>query len=187
MKLPTPWRRSSAVPPEQTVEGRMNDSPPPLKEDPSIDITRPRECIYKSFADHPGPCPRCGGSLQQSHQTYLVATRRGSKIADSFLIGSDFGWFCTRCPTVVIDPADVSEVLRYSLPDWDIGTKFAVAGIVNLDAAPEEKEDLPLGDDISLIRLVEFTNISRGRDRVHAARQAPGARKKKSKRKKHRR
>ena len=99
--------------------------------------------------------------MQQSRQSYLVATRRGRKIADSFTVGSDMGWFCTRCPTVVINPEDVSQLLQHSLPHWDIGNEFAVAGVVNLDAVPKEKEHLPLGDDDNPIPLVKFTNISR--------------------------
>lgn len=189
MKLPIPWRRRSIARPQQAVE-----KTPTVKE-PPIDITEPRECIHKSFEDHPGSCPRCGGSLQQSRQTYLVVTRRGRKVTDSFIIGSDFGWFCSRCPTVVIDPADVSEMLQHRLSHWDVGSEFAVAGIIDLDAVPEEKSHLPLGDDDNPIPLVEFTNFSRGRsgaqpDRqagVAGPRQVPGARKKQGKRKKRRR
>jgi hypothetical protein len=134
-----------------------------------IDITIPRECIYQEFDEQPGPCPRCGGPLQQSRQTYLVTTWRGEEIADSFFIGSDMGWFCPRCPTVVINPDKVEEFLTHGLPKWDIGEKFAVAGIVNLDAIPEEKRDLPLGGEDNPMPLVEFTNIS-----DETAREEPG-------------
>jgi len=125
-----------------------------------IGITIPRECIYQEFEEQPGPCPRCGGPLQQSRQTYLVATRRGKELTDNFIVGSDMGWFCARCPTVVINPEEVSALLMHPLPRWDIGTGFAVVGIINLDAVPEEKRDLPLGDDDNPIPLVEFTNVS---------------------------
>jgi len=181
MKLPIFWRRRPTAPPQQAAE---KTSPP--KVELSIDISEPRERIYKSFEDHPGPCPRCGGSLQQSLQTYLVVTRRGSKITDSFIVGSDFGWFCTCCPTVVIDPADVSEMLKHSLPHWDVGNEFALAGIIDLNAVPEEKRHLPLGDDDNPLPLVEFTDISRGRGDAQLVRRALGARKKKDKRKKRR-
>lgn len=125
-----------------------------------IDITIPRECVYRQFKAEPGPCPRCGGPLQQSRQTYLVATRRGRKITDSFVVGNDMGWFCIRCPTVVINPEDVSDMLQHSLPHWDIGDEFAVAGVIDLDAVPEEKQHLPFGSDDNPIPLIEFTNIS---------------------------
>lgn len=136
----------------------------PAFEEPRIDVSVSRECIYKEFEKHPGPCPRCGGVLQQSHQSYLVTTRRGKEIADSFIMGSDFGWFCTQCLTVVIDPREVSKMLQYTLPDWNVGTEFAVVGIVDLDAVPEEKRHLPFGGEDNPIPLVEFTHASPAQD-----------------------
>ena len=141
-----------------------------------IDITIPRECVYKHFKGQPGPCPRCGGPLQKSRQTYLVVTKREEETADSFMIGSDVGWFCARCPTVVINPEEVSELLTYQLPHWDVGEQFALAGIVDLDAIPEEKRHLPLGDDGNPIPLVEFTNISRDEASRRAKRQPEATR-----------
>ena len=126
-----------------------------------IDITIPRECIYEQFEERPGPCPRCGGPLQSHYATYLVATQRGKEDTDSFFIGGDMGWFCARCPTVVINPEEISEYLVHSLPHWDVGTEFAVLGMVDLDAVPEEKGHVPLGDDDNPIPLVRFINISR--------------------------
>lgn len=149
MRIPR-RRRSSDEPqePKQSAEAA------------SVDITIPRECIYKSFGDHPGPCPRCSGPLQQSHQTYMLATRRGRKKADSFVIGNDVGWFCSHCPTVIIDPEDISEFLQHSLPHWDVGNEFVLLGIVDLDAIPEEKRTARLGTDDNPYPLVEFSRVS---------------------------
>ena len=125
-----------------------------------IDASIPRECIYQEFEKQPGPCPRCGGPLQSHSATYLVDTRRGTEITDSFIVGGDMGWFCARCPTVVINSEEMTEFLTHRLPHWDIGEEFAVVGIIDLDAIPEEKRHLPLGDDDNPIPLVEFTSIS---------------------------
>ena len=126
-----------------------------------IDISIPRECIYKQFEEQPGPCPRCGGSLQSHSAGYLVITKREEEITDDFIIGGgDIGWFCPRCPTVVINPEKVREFLMHPLPHWDVGEKFVLAGIIDMDAIPEEKQDLPLGGDDNPIPLVEFTNVS---------------------------
>jgi hypothetical protein len=81
-------------------------------------------------------------------------------LTDTFLISSDFGWFCQNCPTVVINPAQVGEMLSFSRPDWDTGDAFAVLGLVDLDAVPKDKEHLPLGHDDNPIPLVEFTGVS---------------------------
>jgi hypothetical protein len=130
-----------------------------------IDITVPRECVYQHFEKRPDPCPRCGSPLQSCYATYLVATRRGKKSADSFIISNDKGWFCPRCPTVVISPEEVSEHLVHNLPYWDVGSEFVLLGIVDLDSIPEEKRDVPLGDDDNPVPLVEFTTISREKPR----------------------
>jgi hypothetical protein len=146
MKLPWMGQRRSASAPARAPE--LDTSP--------IDVTIERECFYQAFEGHPGPCPRCGQRLQQSYQSYVIGTRRGSQITDSLLMGSDFGWFCPRCPTVVIDPAQVKRRLERPLPHWDTGTDFAVLGLANLDAVPPEKADVPLGDEDNPIPLVRF-------------------------------
>ena len=149
-----------------------------------IDITIPRECIYKEFENNPGPCPRCGSELQQSSQTYMVATRRERTAADSFIIGSDFGWFCAACPTVVINPHDVMELLSFGKPGWKIGPEFAVMGVIDLNAVPPEKAHLSLGDDDNPIPLVQFTNVAGGDapgPKRLAGRSKSGPRKKRSK------
>jgi len=127
-----------------------------------IDITIPRECIYQEFEEQPGPCPRCGGPLQSHNSAgYLVIAKREGEVTDDFIIGGgDIGWFCPRCPTVVINLEKVREFLMHPLPHWDVGGEFVLAGIVDLDAIPEEKQDLPLGGDDNPIPLVEFTKVS---------------------------
>jgi hypothetical protein len=144
LKLPWIGRRRSASAPARAPEP---DTSP-------IDVTIERECFYQAFEGHPGPCPRCGQPLQQSYQSCVIGTRRGSRITDSFLMGSDFGWFCPRCPTVVIDPTKVKRQLEHPLPQWDTGTDFAVLGLANLDAVPPERDDVPLGNEDNSIPLV---------------------------------
>jgi hypothetical protein len=95
-------------------------------------------------------------------------------MTDAFLISGDFGWYCEDCLTVVINPAEVDEMLSFSRPDWDTGEAFAVLGLVDLDAVPEEKSHLPLGDDDNPVPLVAFTEVSG----------APGARSARSRRRK---
>ncbi|GEM_PF-1238746 len=163
MKLPFPWRRP-AEESKQATQATLATADAP------IDITIPRECYYESFEGQPGPCPQCGSQLRQSRQTYLVTTRRGRHAADSFIMGSDFGWFCDNCPAIVINSAEVNKMIGYGLPHWDVGKEYVVLGIVNLDAIPEDKQYLPLGDDDNPIPLVEFTYPS---DRPSADRPAP--------------
>lgn len=149
MKLSFPWRRP-------IEESKPATRAIPATADALIDVTIPRECHLRSFEGQPGPCPRCGGLLHKSMQTYLVSTRRGRRIADSFMMGSDFGWFCDSCPAIVVNMAEVSKLLQHRLSHWDIGKEIAVLGIVNLEAVTDDKRDIPLGDDDNPIPLVEF-------------------------------
>lgn len=78
-------------------------------------------------------------------------------MADSFILGGDFGWFCIQCPTVVINPEEVSNYLQHGMPHWDIGDEFMVVGIVDMQAIPREKWNIPLGEEENPIPLVAFT------------------------------
>jgi hypothetical protein len=61
---------------------------------------------------------------------------------------------------MVINPDVVRKFLMHSLPHWDTGEELAVMGIVDLDAVPEDKHDVPLGEEDNPIPLVEFTAVS---------------------------
>lgn len=121
-----------------------------------INLGSPRRVVYQSFETSPAACPQCDGCLQQSKQTYSVATRRGRKLLDSFVMGSDFGWYCDSCPVVVIGTLQVRALLAHSMPHWDVGNEFCVEGIVDLDAIPEHKRHLPIGDENNPMPLIEF-------------------------------
>ncbi|MBC8508070.1 MAG: hypothetical protein ISR58_05400 [Anaerolineales bacterium] len=123
-----------------------------------------RQVEYRSFKDNPGECPGCGGSdLVNEYQTYSVATRKGKKISDSFVISGDFGWFCASCPTIVINKDEVGKMLGYGKSNWNIGSEFTVLGIADLDAIPANKRDLPIGDPNNPLPLIEFTEFSKAK------------------------
>jgi hypothetical protein len=144
MKFTIPWKKSA---------------PEPEGKNAVIDIHVPRRRVYHE--GQPSCCPRCGGPVQKSYQTYLVVTNRGSRNTDSFMMGGDdIGWFCAQCPTVVIDSEKVSQMLACQLSHWDVGSEFAVAGIVDLEAVPHDKRNVPMGEDDNPIPLIEFTNES---------------------------
>ena len=125
------------------------------------DVALPRESLLDSFEGEPGPCPRCRSRLIQSSQTYEVATRRGRRLADSLIMGSDFGWFCPGCPIVVINGARVCEMISLARPSWNIGSEYLVLGILNFDAIPPEKRNLPFGTEDNPTPLVPFSNLHR--------------------------
>ncbi|MGC9394642.1 MAG: hypothetical protein ACP5J4_07275 [Anaerolineae bacterium] len=150
----------------------------------TIDFSVPRELIPWQGEGDPGPCPKCGAPLKQHNATYMVLTRHGDKLADSFMTGSDKGWFCTQCPALLLNTQEVAEPLAFGLRDWDIGDQYAVVGIVDLNAVPPEKHHLPIGAPGNPVPLVEFSNVGA----PHAARgrsgssRHPGSKKRRKKR-----
>jgi hypothetical protein len=126
-----------------------------------VNIKIPRQSVYQSFKDNPGACPRCGGKMTKEYQTFAVATRHGKRIADSFIVGGDFGWFCESCPTVVINTDEVGKMFDFQKSDWNIGSEFLVLGIVDLDAIPASKRHLPIGDPGNPLPLIKFSEVAR--------------------------
>lgn len=110
-------------------------------------------------------------------------------MTDTFMISGDFGWYCEDCPTVVINPEKVGEMLRFSKPGWDTGEEFAVLGLVDLSAVPEKKSHLPLGDEDNPIPLVEFIAASGKGARLAGRRRSKhsGSKRSRSKRRKEKR
>ena len=98
-------------------------------------------------------CPHCRGRLKSEYQMYMIAVKgRGE---DEFLtIGCDAGAFCRRCPAVVIDSFAIAGHLSGHAEGGVL--TYAVLGMVDLEAVPEERGDLPLGDDDNPIPLIEF-------------------------------
>lgn len=123
-----------------------------------MDKTIERRAIYKTFAGNPGSCPQCGGKVLKSYQSYMVATRANGKMADAFMIGGDFGWFCAACPTVVLDKKELEKMLSFSMPGWKVGNEIIVLGLVNLEAIPEKNKHLRLGEPGNPIPLVRFSS-----------------------------
>ena len=124
---------------------------------PNIKIQR--EAVYKDFADEPGPCPKCGNVLEQANLPYMVVTRTGNRLEDSFLISGDFGWYCQSCPVLVLNRAKLSKMMGFGKPGWKVGQEFSVMGVMNLDAIPENKRDIPLGSPGMPNVLVKFRNL----------------------------
>ena len=102
----------------------------------------------------PRSCPKCNAALENKRESYLVDVklRRGS---ESSMIGCNGGWFCPRCPTVVLDSRVFRDMI--SAPIFrSRRTDYTVLGFVDLDAVPKSKEHIPLGEKGNPIPLVEF-------------------------------
>ncbi len=124
------------------------------KFDPSI----PRRMFWSKDVGGKSRCPRCSTILENEHHMFLMATRRAHDI-ETFLVGNDAGYFCMKCPTIVIDGDSFADFARISI-GGDTDFEFSVLGLVDLGAVPKDKGSLPLGGDDNPIPLVQFSNMS---------------------------
>ncbi len=114
----------------------------------------PRRMYRSENLEQSGVCPECGALLAQEMHSFLAVaeTKMGT---DEFIIG-DYGYFCPVCPLVVLNLEKFAESLSLACDP----RAFTITGIVDLDAVPEDKEHLIVGDDDNPIPLVEFLNPS---------------------------
>jgi hypothetical protein len=127
----------------------------------------PREMFWSTDVGGTSTCPRCRSRLESERHTYVLATRERGDTA-MFIAGNDAGHFCPNCATVVLDREAFAELA--SVAARARKCEFTVLGLVDLDAVPEEKSGIPLGDDDNPIPLVQFTNLHRPKP------EAPGSR-----------
>jgi hypothetical protein len=122
-----------------------------------IDKTIERMVIFRNEKKDLERCPRCNQPLVQYPGPYQVATFDGSRPADEFVMGGDFGYLCAGCATAVIHLPALAEMLHqaYQKPGWDVGGGCGVIGLINLDAIPPDQRHLPL-DDLDPYPLVHF-------------------------------
>ena len=125
-----------------------------------FDASIPRKMFWSEKLVNKKKCPLCHSTLENEYHTYAMAVRSGGEIT-TFIIGNDHGSFCLECPVAVLERKGFEqavETMAEERPEWGISgaVSFIVIGIVNMDAVPEDKRHLPLGDDDNPIPLVEF-------------------------------
>ena len=96
----------------------MEEVPGADLSDAEIDIRLRRTCVYTDLPME--NCHKCRSKLVRRYQSYMVLTRLGGRAADAFVLGGDFGLFCLRCPTVVVEMAQVAAMLAHARADWDL-------------------------------------------------------------------
>lgn len=119
----------------------------------------PRKMFWSDNVPNKLRCPFCKSKLESEYHTYVMAVR--SNIGDDpFIIGNDFGRFCSNCPIVVLDRQGFNQEIAHisDLDDYrDVSSiRVAVLGIVDVEAIPPEKAHLSIGDENNPIPLVKF-------------------------------
>jgi hypothetical protein len=125
----------------------------------------PRKRYWAKDIKDKATCPECGGSLENERHTYLLAVREQGDI-QTFVVGNDGGYFCNKCPIIVLDGPVFAQAASLGHGNSSTGrgkdnsAKFIVLGLVNTEAIPQEKSSTPFGADDNPIPLVQFTNMS---------------------------
>lgn len=124
-----------------------------------IDVSIPRRMFWSDKLVNKRKCPLCHSMLTPDYQTYVMAVWSGEE-STPFITGSDNGAFCPECPVVVLDKKGFKQIIEEIIEkqDWEMSgdSRFAVLGLVDMDAIPEDKRHLPLGGDDNPIPIVEF-------------------------------
>jgi hypothetical protein len=116
-----------------------------------------RKMFWSTEAGGTERCPQCKGELESEHRAYVVVIRL-SGILDQFILGTDCGYFCVDCPTVVLEKERFAQVIEFGI-GVSQEIEFVVMGTVDMAAIPADKRDAELGTDDNPIPLVEFMNL----------------------------
>lgn len=146
-----------------------------------FDASVPRKMFLSTDVGGTDFCPQCHSKLENESHSYLLLIREAGDI-QPFIVGNDYGYFCARCPLVVLDHdafADMVFTTNTSSRSFD----FTIPGIIGLNAIPQEKADIPLGDDDNPVPLVRFTNLPDKRPTKRRRSKVTKAQRRKSRRK----
>lgn len=124
-----------------------------------FDSSIPRKMFWSNEIPNSRLCPNCDAKLEREYHSYVIATRKGNDY-ESSITGNDGGYFCPNCKIVVLDHDMFAELASQSTK-FSKPFGFTVLGIVDINAIPEDKENIPLGGDDNPVPLVEFTNLSK--------------------------
>ena len=101
-------------------------------------------------------CPECGTMLNKEYKTYLVAVYI-KKESDPYVTGNSGGYFCPNCAVVVLDKATFEDAVTVVAGTNKVGSfEFAVLGLVDYDAIPEDKRDEEFGTKNNPLPLIQF-------------------------------
>ena len=131
-----------------------------VKFDPAI----PRRMYWSKDVGGVDLCPKCRGSLESESHSYLCAVRQGND-TQTFMVGNEAGYFCERCCVIVLEFDAFAENADVMAPFRSGPAEFVVMGMVDLNAIPPEKADVPLGEDDNPIPFKAFTNTQPKRPR----------------------
>ena len=118
-----------------------------------IDLSVPRR---KYFSDKCNltTCPECGSLLIVKGCPIILYVQSETDTAE-FMTNLTGSHFCKTCPVVVFDSDLVEQAAIVGIRE-DKKLRYAIEGIVDLEAIPENKRHLEIGIDENPVPLVHF-------------------------------
>lgn len=117
-----------------------------------FDLSLPRRDYYSK--ENPTNCPECGSDLIEESCTILVCAKSDSDEGE-FMTNSSGSHFCNECPVVIFDTDQIEKAALLGIRG-NKNLRYAVAGIIDMDAIPENKSHLEIGTDENPMPLVNF-------------------------------
>ena len=119
----------------------------------NIDLSKPRR---KYFRDESNLtiCPECGSGLTEEYSSILLRVKSDSDEGE-FMTSLSGSHFCNKCPVVVFDSDKVELAARVGIRG-DKNLRYAIAGLIDLDAIPKDKRHIEIGCDENPMPLVCF-------------------------------
>ncbi len=118
-----------------------------------IDLSQAKRRYYREESGLHS-CPECGSKLLKEDCTILLVVKSKSDEGE-FMTNLSGSHFCNQCPVVVFDTDKLEQGAKIAVREEN-NLKYFVAGIVNLEAIPEEKKSMEIGTDDNPIPLVRF-------------------------------
>lgn len=99
-------------------------------------------------------CPECGLELVDDSCSVLLKVKSDTDEVETMTSMSG-SHFCADCPVVVFDVLLLERVAKLSIQGSE-ELWYAVQGIVNMAAIPNDKKHLPIGAKENPVPLVKF-------------------------------
>lgn len=129
----------------------LKEANTPIKK--KFDVSRPRRRYWSDQIKSPHHCPECQRPLEKEYHSYLFLIKQGKEI-EPFLTGNEGGYFCPNCPVIVLDSEEFARMGKALMKKT--GLEFVVAGIIDMEAIPEDKREVPLGGKENPFPVVDF-------------------------------
>ena len=118
-----------------------------------IDLSIPKRMYFDDECSL-GICPECASILIEEGCAILICVESNSDRGE-FMTSLSGSNFCKSCPVVVFDRDVVEQGVRIAIRGSK-NPRYFIAGIVNLEAIPDNKKHLEIGTDENPIPLIEF-------------------------------